>query len=134
MYAPVKYFFYIQRCKPIWKEVCRGLIFGETLSEHVAIDGKSLKGSQRRKVNKKALHIVNAFCSKTSLFLAQETVQEKSGEKSVLPNIINKLHLTGTLVSIDAGGCFPDIAQNIIDKQGHYLLGLKGNQKTSFER
>jgi predicted transposase YbfD/YdcC len=109
------------------------LIFGETLSEHVAIDGKSLKGSQRRKGNKKALHIVNAFCSKTSLFLAQETVQEKSGEKSVLPNIINQLHLTGTLVSIDAGGCFPDIAQNIIDKQGHYLLGLKGNQKTSFE-
>ena len=43
------------------------LMFGEAVSEHVAIDGKSLKGSQRRKGNKKALHIVNAFCSKTNL-------------------------------------------------------------------
>ena len=30
MYAPVKLFFDFRRCKPIWKEICRGLIFGKT--------------------------------------------------------------------------------------------------------
>ena len=29
-YAPIKKYYDFMKCKPIWKEICRGLIFGET--------------------------------------------------------------------------------------------------------
>tara|TARA_A100001011_G_C14189113_1_gene790431 strand:- start:45 stop:1166 length:1122 start_codon:yes stop_codon:yes gene_type:complete len=109
------------------------LIFGGIESGHIAIDGKSLRGSKRRKGNLDPIHIVNAFCCENTCFLAQLAVKNKCGEKSVLPEIIDQLHIQDTLISIDAGGCYPDIATHIRAKKGDYLFGLKGNQKTSFE-
>src|SRR5229473_728303 len=42
----------------------------------------------------------------------------------------DKLDLEGALVSIDAMGCNPNIAQSILDAKADYLLAVKDNQPT----
>jgi predicted transposase YbfD/YdcC len=44
--------------------------------------------------------------------------------------LLERLELTGALVTIDAMGCQHNIAQAILAKGADYLLALKGNQKS----
>ena len=52
----------------------------------------------------------------------------KRGELTVLPDLLDGLDLRGCLVSLDALACQPEIAAQIADRGGDYLLALKGNQ------
>jgi predicted transposase YbfD/YdcC len=42
------------------------------------------------------------------------------------PELLEWLDLRGAIVAIDAMGCQKAIAEKIIDKEGDYLLALKG--------
>jgi predicted transposase YbfD/YdcC len=59
--------------------------------------------------------------------LAQEAVAEKSNEITAIPLLLERLQLTGALVTIDAMGTQADIAEAIIARGGDYLLALKAN-------
>ena len=98
------------------------------LEKLIAIDGKTLRGSHDGTV--KALHLVSAFASEARVVLAQTATAEKSNEITAIPELLKLLDLNGATISIDAMGCQREIAQQIIDGGGHYLLGLKGNQGT----
>ena len=52
----------------------------------------------------------------------------KSNEITAIPELLALLDLEGALVSIDAMGCQKDIAQQVIDGGGDYLLVVKENQ------
>ena len=98
----------------------------------IAIDGKTLRGSHDGAA--KALHLVSAFATEEArVVLAQTATAEKSNEITAIPELLKLLDLHGATVSIDAMGCQREIAQQIIDGGGHYLLGLKGNQGTLHE-
>lgn len=96
----------------------------------VAIDGKTSRRSHDRKKGQKALHLVSAFATTSRLVLGQEAVDEKSNEITAIPVLLERIDLEGALVSIDAMGCNPDIAQNILDAGADYLLAVKDNQPT----
>jgi predicted transposase YbfD/YdcC len=96
----------------------------------VAIDGKTSRRSHNRKTGQKALHLVSAFATNSRLVLGQEAVDEKSNEITAIPALIERLDLDGALVSIDAMGCNPNIAQSILDTGADYLLAVKDNQPT----
>jgi predicted transposase YbfD/YdcC len=96
----------------------------------VAIDGKTSRRSHNRKTGQKALHLVSAFATNSRLVLGQEAVYEKSNEITAIPALIERLDLEGALVSIDAMGCNPDIAQSILNAKADYLLAVKDNQPT----
>jgi predicted transposase YbfD/YdcC len=96
----------------------------------VAIDGKTSRRSHNRKTGQKALHLVSAFATDSRLVLGQEAVFEKSNEITAIPALIERLDLKGALVSIDAMGCNPTIAQSILDAEADYLLAVKDNQPT----
>jgi predicted transposase YbfD/YdcC len=96
----------------------------------VAIDGKTSRRSHNRKTGQKALHLVSAFATTSRLVLGQEAVDEKSNEITAIPALIERIDLAGALVSIDAMGCNPDIAQSILDAKADYLLAVKDNQPT----
>jgi predicted transposase YbfD/YdcC len=112
-------------CFTSWVEACwpdkRGL---------VAIDGKTSRRSHNRKTGQKALHLVSAFATTSRLVLGQEAVEEKSNEITAIPALVERLDLAGALVSIDAMGCNPTIAQSILDAEADYLLAVKDNQPT----
>ena len=96
----------------------------------VAIDGKTLHRSHDRKACRLPLHLVSAFATNSKLVLGQEAVEEKSNEIVAIPALLERLDLKGALVSIDAMGCNPTIAQAIVDAGADYLLAVKDNQPT----
>jgi predicted transposase YbfD/YdcC len=96
----------------------------------VAIDGKTSRRSHNRKAGQKPLHLVSAFATSSRLVLGQEAVEEKSNEITAIPALLERLDLDGALVSIDAMGCNPNIAQSILDAKADYLLAVKDNQPT----
>jgi predicted transposase YbfD/YdcC len=107
-------------------------------SEIISLDGKTIRNSANNKINKSngnnnPLHIVSAWCQKNQLVLAQHKVREKSNEITAIPEVLKLLDLNGRIITIDAMGCQRDICQQIIDKEGDYLIAIKGNQKTLFE-
>jgi predicted transposase YbfD/YdcC len=96
----------------------------------VAIDGKTSRRSHDRKRGQKALHLVSAFATTRRLVLGQEATDEKSNEITAIPALVERLDLEGAVVSIDAMGCNPNIAQSILDAKADYLLAVKDNQPT----
>ena len=96
----------------------------------VAIDGKTSRRSHDRKRGQKALHLVSAFATTSQLVLGQEAVDEKSNEITAIPALLERIDLADALVSIDAMGCNPNIAQSILDAEADYLLAVKDNQPT----
>jgi predicted transposase YbfD/YdcC len=100
------------------------------INGQVAVDGKTVRGARLPGQSKSPVHIVSALACEQGLVLGQLRTEEKSNEITAMPQLLNALHLEGALVSADAMGCQIDIAQTIIDKNGDYLFGLKGNQPT----
>jgi len=96
----------------------------------IALDGKTIRGSHDGPAGKQAIHLVSAWATANRLVLAQVKVDEKSNEITALPDLLGQLALAGCLVTIDAMGCQREIAQQILDQGGDYVLALKGNQET----
>ena len=94
----------------------------------VAIDGKTSRRSHAR--NGRSLHLVSAWASRQRLVLGQEPCDEKENEIIAIPRLLERLELTGSLITIDAMGCQHNIASAILAKGADYLLALKGNQKS----
>ena len=82
------------------------------------------------------LHLVTALGSPTGsmwateqhLTLGQVACEEKSNEITAIPELLKLLSLKGATVTIDAMGCQKDIAAQIRQQQGHYVMQVKGNQ------
>jgi predicted transposase YbfD/YdcC len=96
----------------------------------VALDGKTSRGSRDEAGGRKALHLISAFATDRHLVLGQEAVSEKSNEITAIPLLLKRLALEEAIVTIDAMGCNPAIAQNILDAKADYLLAVKDNQPT----
>lgn len=100
---------------------------------HIAIDGKTLRGSGNGPKGWKCLHLVSAWASQCHLSLGQVAIDDKSNEITAIPRLLELLDLQGALVTIDAMGCQKEIAREIIDGGGDYLLTVKENQPRLLE-
>ena len=114
----------LQECFLSWVRAVAQLSAGEV----IAIDGKTLRHSYDTGGNKGAIHMVSAWASQNRLVLGQVKVDEKSNEITAIPQLLAVLDLHGCIVTLDAMGTQKDIAQQIIDAGGEYVLSLKGNQ------
>jgi len=99
----------------------------------IAIDGKAQRGSARRTVGRSALHVVSAWAVENRLTLGQVATDAKSNEITAIPELLALLDLKGAVVTIDAMGCQKEIAADIIDGEGQYLLAVKENQPHLYE-
>ena len=107
----------------------------ETLHEQlgfkqVAIDGKTLRRSHDRGSMRAALHLVSAWSTANQFVLGQEATDAKSNEITAIPKLLQMLELKGAIVTIDAMGCQKEIAQQIVEGGGDYVLAVKDNQPT----
>jgi predicted transposase YbfD/YdcC len=94
----------------------------------LAVDGKTLRHSWKHAWSKTPVHLVSAFVSQNKLVLGQIATQSKSNEITAIPKLLAMLNLAGLTVTIDAMGCQREIAGQIIEQKGHYLLAVKDNQ------
>ena len=100
---------------------------GEELKQ-IAIDGKALRRSHDQRHQLGPLFLVSAWSVECGISLGQLATEEKSNEITAIPALLENLDVKGAIVTIDAAGCQKNIAQQIIDGGGHYVLSLKGNQ------
>jgi len=100
------------------------------IGQHIAIDGKTLRGSFDKAAEKNPLHLVSAWACETRLTLGQIAVDSKSNEITAIPLLLELLDLKGATVTIDAMGCQKEIAAKIAARGGDYLLALKENHPT----
>ena len=110
-----------QRFMARFAEKCQGII---------AIDGKVVRRSFDKASGKSPLHMVSAWGCEQRLVLAQIATDAKSNEITAIPKLLKLLSLEGTIVTVDALNCQREIAQQIIDQGGNYVMALKGNQGT----
>lgn len=103
-------------------------IDGETCQLNVVnLDGKTSRRTHARSKGRNPLHLVSAWAARQRLVLGQQAVDDKSNEIIAIPHLLERLELTGALVTIDAMGAQSEIAQVIVDKGADYCLALKGN-------
>lgn len=66
--------------------------------------------------------------------LGQTAVEAGSNEVRAIPGLLDLLFLKGCVVSLDAMGTQTAIARQIRQKQAHYVLALKRNQRNFWTR
>jgi predicted transposase YbfD/YdcC len=94
----------------------------------IAIDGKTLRRAHEK--DRKPLHLVSAFATENRLILGQRAVDDKSNEITAIPELLKMLDVKKAIITIDAMGCQKEIASQIKDQGGDYVLSLKDNQPT----
>jgi hypothetical protein len=102
---------------------------GEAPLEHVAIDGKRLRGSAPGGHDGHAgVHLVAAFASRLQAVIGQLRVAPGSNEITAALALLRSLPLDGAVVTGDAAFCQRAICQSIRDQGGDYLFTVKANQ------
>lgn len=114
----------LQECFLSWVKAVAQLNEGEI----IPIDGKTVRHSYDQGKKKGAIHMVSAWASQNRLVLGQVKVNEKSNEITAIPQLLKVLEIKGCIVTIDAMGAQKEIAKQIIEQGGDYVLSLKGNQ------
>lgn len=120
-----------ERCFMEWIKKMVQLSAGKLL----AIDGKSLRRSFEHGWDKSGMaHMVSAFVAANHMVFAQVKTEGKGQELSAIQKLLELLELNGAVVTIDALGCQKEIAGDILDAHGQYLLQVKQNQPALHEK
>jgi len=96
----------------------------------VALDGKTLRGSVDRAVQKSPLHSVSAWVCGLKMCIGLKSVEDKSNEIPAAQQLIDMLDLAGAVITADAMHCQRETAAKIVAKEADYVLMVKGNQET----
>jgi predicted transposase YbfD/YdcC len=78
--------------------------------------------------------MVTAWAMGNKLSLSQVVVDEKPNEITAIPELLGLLEVTGAVVTIDAMGCQKEVVGLIREGDGDYVLAVKQNQPTLYER
>jgi len=114
------------------QEMFQELYLGKR-GKHIAIDGKVSRGCYHVK-GKSLLNMVSAYDTETGISLGHVSTTNDEGkdvgEFNAIPKLIAQLDIKDTLITIDAGGCYAEITDVILDGGGSYAITLKENQPT----
>jgi hypothetical protein len=101
----------------------------EAAVDHLAIDGKRLRGSAPSGHDGSAgVHVVAAFASRLDAVIGQLRVAPEANEITAALALLKSLPLAGAVVTGDAEFCQRAICQAVRDGQGDYLFTVKANQ------
>lgn len=98
----------------------------ETALEGVALDGKTLRGS--RKQGAAGTHLLSALSHRLGVTLGQQAVDAKTNEIPQAEELLTALVVEGRVFTMDALLTQKDLAQQIVDGGGDYVMIVKGNQ------
>lgn len=114
-----------EACFVKWTQTLHTMTDGQV----IALDGKTIRHSFDTATDQRAIHIVSAWATENGLALGHVKVDGKSNEIKAIPKLLEMLDIKGRVVTIDAMGCQKDIAKDIIDKKGDYVLCVKANHE-----
>jgi predicted transposase YbfD/YdcC len=112
-----------------WVWAVNDILQGQVIN----IDGKCLRGSDDKRLGKRAIYMVSAWSVENEIVLGQRKVDEKSNEITAIPELLKMLSISGCIVTIDAMGTQTNIAKTIVEANADYVLSVKENQGHLFE-
>lgn len=89
-------------------QLCEAHHAGDTAGDadnsrvHIAIDGKTSRGSYTDKEKSNALHFVSAWATKHGVALGQTEVDSKSNEITAIDELIDFIDVRDSVITIDA--------------------------------
>lgn len=99
--------------------------------EHVALDGKTLRGTQKHEApDQQKMHQVCLYETRTGIVLKEQVVKEKESEQTRVEEFLQPLYVKGRIVSADALHTHAKTCADITASGGAYLFFAKGNQST----
>lgn len=117
------------KCFMKWTEAISDAVDGDI----IAFDGKTLRHSFDSATGLRAVHVMNAWSCENDFCLAQMMVDGKSNEITAMPALLKLININGSVVTADALNCQKDIAEQIVESGGDYVLALKGNHPFLYE-
>jgi DDE_Tnp_1-associated/Transposase DDE domain len=94
----------------------------------VAIDGKTLRGSQGHQLP--GVHLLAAYGRDVEAVIAQLAVPGKTNEHKTALELLKLIPLKGTLITGDAAFTQRDFCEAVVRGKGDYFLSVKENQPT----
>ena len=94
----------------------------------ICIDGKAMRGTLYD--NGRNPNIVSAYSLRSGFTLATDVCKEKSNEIKSVPRLLDKLDVSGCVVTADAMSCQKGIIDKIRGKGGDFVIELKANQRS----
>ncbi len=99
--------------------------------EHVALDGKTLRGTQKHQTeDQQKMHQVSLYETGTGVVLKEQVVGDKESEQSRVEEFFTPLYVKGRVLSADALHTHAKVCASITASGGDYVLFAKGNQST----
>jgi len=92
----------------------------------VALDGKTLRGSQKQ--GAPGVHLLSALSHHVGLTLTQQAVDAKTNEITQVETVLRRIVLKDRVVTMDALLTQRHVAQTIVDEGGDYVMIVKENQ------
>lgn len=102
-----------------------GLQWSERGWYGLAVDGKEIRGASKHGAK---VHLVSLVQHGSGVILGQRRVLEKAYEPHALSELLQGRDLSGVVVTMDALYTHADMAQQILDRGGHYFMVVKDNQ------
>lgn len=94
----------------------------------ICIDGKAMRGTLYE--NGRNPDIVSAYSLRSGFTLATDVCTEKSNEIKSVPRLLDKLDVSGCVVTADAMSFQKVIIDRIRDKGSDFVIELKANQRS----
>lgn len=95
-----------------------------------AVDGKDVRGTR---AHGKPHYLVSLVRHHSAYVLGQAEISAKTNEITAVPALLAGRDLRGTVTTMDALLTQTDLAQQILDQSGHYLMIVKQNQPTLYD-
>ena len=105
----------------------------DTLGPVLAVDGKAIRSTTEKGNPHSALQLLSAYLTESGVTLGQKAIHDKTNEIPVFQELLNTLNVQGKIITADAMHCQKETCAKIIEKGGHYIFGLKENQKTLYK-
>ena len=112
-----------QRCFYNWANSLRK----KSGKELIAIDGKSLNGSNGGKDNLSLLH---AWSVESGIVIGAVECNKGGGEVPQIPALLKDLDIKNCIVTVDAGNARSSVAKEIRSKDADYIMIVKKNEKS----
>ena len=107
----------------------------DVIGEIIAFDGKAIRGTGVECKAHSFLQTLSAYATESGVTLAQESIEyeDKTNEIPVMQNMLEIMNIEGKIITGDPMHCQKETCAKIIAGKGHYVFGVKGNQKELFE-
>lgn len=100
---------------------------------HIAIDGKGIRAAARKLRDERTPYILNAIDAASKLVIGQLAIKEKTNEMTAIPQLLERIDIEGSTITIDAIGATGNIMEGIHSNGGEFVLQIKKNCPALYE-